>query len=389
MVTKVKGGVLDESALSGKNMTGDIAFDTSTLKIDSSNNRVGIGTASPSSLLHLGGATNKGIEITSSTSNAGYLGVYQNQAIFSINRDGADGSFADTGKAAAVIKMHSADADSKIELQTTTSNNAEPTTRMTILKNGDVGIGTTSPTNNLHIHTDSGDEGLTIKSTGNTSNAIIFDANRSGSGSSIGEMQSKWNGTTVAMIASITGSDTTNKDDGAIVFYTSSANNLAERARILPSGGLTFNGDTASANALDDYEEGTFTPLFYGSSSGTANNDGGGHYTKIGRQVTIHVDVYNKAFGTYSGDLRMQLPFTNAGTGIPSSAGDIYFYPSGNWDGVSNFAGIGVRCYSTSYLNFALIQLDSDRQTYIGSSNTSTSNSSGNFLRFSFTYVAA
>ncbi len=152
------------------------------------------------------------------------------------------------------------------------------------------------------------------------------------------------------------------------------------------SGGA-FIGGTGSANKLDDYEEGTFTPLFYGSSSGTAENSSSGYYTKIGRQVTIHVDVYNKAFGTYSGDLRMQLPFTNAGTSIPSSAGDIYFYPSGNWDGVSNFAGIGLRCYNTSYLTFPLIQLDSDRQTNIGSSNTSTSNSSGNFLRFSFTYV--
>ena len=56
MVTKVKGGVLDESALSGKNMTGDIAFDTTTLKIDSSNNRVGIGTASPSYKLHTSGS---------------------------------------------------------------------------------------------------------------------------------------------------------------------------------------------------------------------------------------------------------------------------------------------------------------------------------------------
>ena len=55
MVTKVKGGVLDESALSGKNMTGDIAFDTSTLKIDSSNNRVGVGTASPAAPLDLAG----------------------------------------------------------------------------------------------------------------------------------------------------------------------------------------------------------------------------------------------------------------------------------------------------------------------------------------------
>ena len=436
MVTKVKGGVLDESALSGKNMTGDIAFDTSTLKIDSSNNRVGIGTASPSkkfvvseggahgfeispydgsqnatrlinynrntsayfpleieasqiafeiagtekmrlsssgnlgigttspsSLLHLGGATNKGVEITSSTSNAGYLAVYQDQAIFSINRDGADGSFADTGKAAAVMKMHSADADSKIELQTTTSNNAEPTTRMTILKSGNVGIGDSSPTRELSLK----------KTTDHSIMAIT---------------------TGTSTLAGIVMGDTGADDQGGVI-YNNSGDYLyfrtggAERLRILNGGGLTFNGDTAGANALDDYEEGTFTPLFYGSSSGTAENSSSGYYTKIGRQVTIHVDVYNKSFGTYSGDLRMQLPFTNAGTGIPSSAGDIYFYPSGNWDSVSNFAGIGIRCYSTSYINFALIQLDSDRQTYIGSSNTSTSNSSGNFLRFSFTYVAA
>ena len=34
----------------------------------------------------------------------------------------------------------------------------------------------------------------------------------------------------------------------------------AERMRILSGGGVTFNGDTAAANALDDYEEGTWTP---------------------------------------------------------------------------------------------------------------------------------
>ena len=31
---------------------------------------------------------------------------------------------------------------------------------------------------------------------------------------------------------------------------------------MLSSGGITFNGDTASANALDDYEEGTWTPTW-------------------------------------------------------------------------------------------------------------------------------
>ena len=42
-----------------------------------------------------------------------------------------------------------------------------------ISNGGNVGIGTNNPSNNLHIHTDSGDEGILIKSTGDTSNAII------------------------------------------------------------------------------------------------------------------------------------------------------------------------------------------------------------------------
>ena len=79
---------------------------------------------------------NKSLRINSSTSNAGYLAVFQDQAIFSVNRDGKDGGFADTSKAAAVIKLNSAAADSNIEFQTTTTNNASPTTRLTIDKNG-------------------------------------------------------------------------------------------------------------------------------------------------------------------------------------------------------------------------------------------------------------
>jgi hypothetical protein len=61
----------------------------------------------------------------------------------------------------------------------------------------------------------------------------------------------------------------------------------AERLRILSSGGLTFNGDTAQANALDDYEEGTWTPTF-GIASVTVSN---AVYTKIGRLVTVTAGV--------------------------------------------------------------------------------------------------
>ena len=37
-------------------LTGDLTVDTSTLKVDSSNNRVGIGTTSPAMGLHISGS---------------------------------------------------------------------------------------------------------------------------------------------------------------------------------------------------------------------------------------------------------------------------------------------------------------------------------------------
>ena len=53
--------------------------------------------------------------------------------------------------------------------------------------------------------------------------------------------------------------------------------------RILSTGGITFNGDTAQANALDDYEEGTWTPVMTGL--GTGGGTYLGYYTKTGRVV--------------------------------------------------------------------------------------------------------
>ena len=116
-------------------------------------------------------------------------------------------------------------------------------TAITIDSNEKVGIGTSSPENNLHIFTDGGDEGLIIKSTGDTSNAIIIDANRGSAGSAINALKGKWNGTTVADILFLTGADTTNKDDGVITFRTSSANNISERMRITSSGDVGIGTD--------------------------------------------------------------------------------------------------------------------------------------------------
>ena len=75
------------------------------------------------------------------------------------------------------------------------------------------------------------------------------------------------------------------RGSGSIQFLTGGTNSNGERARILSGGGITFNGDTATANALDDYEEGTFTP---GIGEGAVTIDRA-HYTKIGRLVHFAV----------------------------------------------------------------------------------------------------
>jgi len=88
------------------------------------------------------------------------------------------------------------------------------------------------------------------------------------------------------------------------------ATNAAERMRILAGGGLTFNGDTSANNALNDYEIGTFTPTMGGATFSLTIAQG--FYTKIGRQVSIYIDVE----GTYSSPTAtfyVNLPFNVLG----------------------------------------------------------------------------
>ena len=61
--------------------------------------------------------------------------------------------------------------------------------------------------------------------------------------------------------------------------------NGGERVRFQSSGGISFNGDTSAANALDDYEEGTWTPTFTSTSATFGYSVQGGNYTKVGRLV--------------------------------------------------------------------------------------------------------
>ena len=113
-------------------------------------------------------------------------------------------------------------------------------------------------------------------------------------------------------------------DDIGKISYSHSGNNMrftvnaAERMR-LTADGLTFNGDTAAANALDDYEEGTLTPTLSctGGNTGIVYNTQVGRYVKIGNMVHVNLYIELSSKGSASGYVRISgagFPFTPINT---------------------------------------------------------------------------
>ena len=102
--------------------------------------------------------------------------------------------------------------------------------------------------------------------------------------------------------------------DGAVELYHNNVKKLETMTNgVRVQGGILFGSDTADANVLDDYEEGTFDNqnvlngwgyLGSGSDANAAPTMtyNGGHYVKIGSMVYVHMRIaignYNSAQGT-------------------------------------------------------------------------------------------
>tara|TARA_R110002153_G_C13149927_1_gene481891 strand:+ start:1 stop:774 length:774 start_codon:yes stop_codon:yes gene_type:complete len=86
------------------------------------------------------------------------------------------------------------------------------------------------------------------------------------------------------------------------------------------SGGV-YLGGLVGANKLDDYEEGSWTPVFHADSGSTGSSSTanfGATYTKVGNMVTAHCHVRWSNQGSYSASGNVTLgglPFTSYGSG--------------------------------------------------------------------------
>ena len=88
--------------------------------------------------------------------------------------------------------------------------------------------------------------------------------------------------------------------------------------------GIKFNGDTAAANELDDYEEGTWTPVMRANSGGTPTLvQQSGFYTKIGNIVTVSGSITWSAGGSSANTFTLitGLPYASANVSNSRSAG--------------------------------------------------------------------
>ncbi|MCP4928991.1 MAG: hypothetical protein GY918_08055, partial [Gammaproteobacteria bacterium] len=133
------------------------------LRIDSSG-RIGIGTSSPSAVLHLGGSSNQTIQIDGS-SNTAYYGTNGDRGDLFVNYDPTSGTILNSARSTVGIQMDGADGGSNIGFRTTNANNVPSSERMRIDSDGKIGIGTSSVdgSNKLQIEETTANTGTGIK----------------------------------------------------------------------------------------------------------------------------------------------------------------------------------------------------------------------------------
>ena len=163
----------------------------------------------------------------------------------------------------------------------------------------------------------------------NTTNAVDleFGTNRGSAGDTLANINWKWNNTYVAQIRGMAGSDTTNKDDAHLNFYTASAGSLVERLRITSGGNVRhFGGDnrmyTFSSDDTAHYMKfnNTLNGIILNGYGGIAFETNGAN-----ERVRITATGQTKLNIASNGALTEPLVIRNGGTGQNTNVGMVFY----------------------------------------------------------------
>ena len=276
------------------NAQGDVRFDTDTLFIDSSANSIGIGNTAPSRPLHI-------------TANPAMIML-----------EDSDGGSNDK-KAQIQVDTGAFEINARNDDDSSRTDNI----LVADLGTGNIGIGGSpkpylSAYKALDINTG---RSSIMSSTGTPQTWMMtnsyYDSTNSRNEYSVSShAASYYLQQTGAHFFATAPSGTA---DAAITF--------TEKVRI-DSDGLKFNGDTAAANALDDYEEGTWTPTLLEGGSISNNYSS---YVKIGSLVYAYAYVQVSSVPNNTGSFRIGgLPYNSTNNSSYFAGGSLSYVGSNN-----------------------------------------------------------
>jgi hypothetical protein len=251
-------GASGTATLASATITGDLTVDTSTLKVDSTNDRVGFGTASPA----------QGVHLSKSSTSTALTSPPVGGASFRIqNTSSTNNNFGS-------VEFYNAAGLFGASVNCQYTNQATPTSDLVFVTRGTLG--------GLEHYRIAADGVATWSEVGGVA------------------------GTAMTLNSTGLGVGVTPTGTGGCLQLKS---------------GITFPATqvaSSDANTLDDYEEGDWTIglTFGGASTGITTNANTGRYTKIGRQVTVTGYLALTSKGSSTGDaLITGLPFSISGFG--------------------------------------------------------------------------
>jgi len=198
------------------------------------------------------------------------------------------------------------------------------TEKLRVQNNGRVGINTDVPAHMLVVHTVSTSGYSTATGDTPNTNTLLHLENQNGNdGAGVDNyVAAKFGVGRGATSQGWLGYTRTADNQGAFfIKQRNAASSYPETIRFPSSGGVTFGGGANTANTLDDYEEGTYTPTFT-CTSGSITLNGSFDiisYEKIGNCCIVHGRVRVSSVSSPSGSLVIGLPFTRANPGEDSA----------------------------------------------------------------------